>query len=62
MGSVSDNVAAETASAIQYRSFTYVELLQKRRLEGEEAAAARKALQDKRVTENDTGKTLLEFQ
>ena len=56
MGIVNDDVAAEAASAIQYRSFTDVELLRKRRLEGEGAGAVRKALQDKQVAENDSCK------
>ena len=56
MGTTSDDVATKASFAIQYRSFTDVELLWKRRLEGEGDAAARKALQDKRVVENDTCK------
>ena len=56
MGIVSDDVAAEAASAIQYWSFIDVKLLRKRRLEEEGATVACKALQDKRVAENDTCK------
>ena len=43
------DVAAEGAATTSYRTYSDVELLQKRRIEAEGAAAARKRLQCLRV-------------
>ena len=56
MASGSSDVAAEAASVTQYRTFSDLELLHKRRLEAEEAAAAHKAQQGRRLSENETRK------
>ena len=56
MASGSDDVAAEAASVTQYRTFSDVELLRKRRLEAEEATAARKVEQGRQLAENETRK------
>ena len=56
MASGNDDVAVEAASVTQYRTFSDVELLRKRRLEAEEAAAARKVQQGRRLSKNETRK------
>ena len=56
MASGSEDVAAEAASVTQYRTFSDLELLCKRRLEAEEATAAHKAQQGRRLLENETRK------
>ena len=50
------DVAAEVVAATSYRTYSNVELLQKRRIEAEGAAAARKRLQCLRVGENESRK------
>ena len=50
------DVAAEAAAATSYCTYTDVELLCKRRIEAEGAAAARKRLQCLRVSENESRK------
>ena len=50
------DVSAEAAAATSYRTYSDVELLRKRRIEAEGAAAARKTLQCLRVGENESKK------
>ena len=50
------NVAVEAAAATSYRTYSNVELLRKRRIEAEGAAAARKRLQCLRVGKNESRK------